>query len=185
MFGDPLLNEKAWPKKRLKDTCRLMTGNTPSRKVPEYYGHFVEWIKSDNISKNSAKLSKAAESLSESGANVGRLVDPGTILMTCIAGSLSTIGNMAITNRKVAFNQQINAVIPKQYDVLFLYHLLMQMKPVLHEVTSCSLKCILNKGNLESIEAILPDRCLQEEFARIAEQSDKSKFVVSNRNLSR
>ena len=43
--------------------------------------------------------------------------------MTCIAGSLNTIGNIALADRDVAFNQQINAFIPTQYEPLFLYYL--------------------------------------------------------------
>lgn len=49
MFGDPVSNPLGWEKKSLKETCTVVTGNTPSRSVPEYYGDSVEWIKTDNI----------------------------------------------------------------------------------------------------------------------------------------
>lgn len=174
-----------WGKKPLSKSCQLLTGNTPSRKVPEYYGKYIEWIKSDNISTSSVFLSTAAERLSESGAAVGRVVEPGSILMTCIAGSLNTIGNVAIVDRQVAFNQQINALIPKEYETMVLYYLLQLIRPQLHEAANSALKCILNKGTLGSIQAIVPDTALQKRFASIAEQSDKSKFAGVNRNLSR
>ena len=178
MFGDPVSNAKAWQMRPLKETCALMTGNTPSRAVKEYYGSYIEWIKSDNIANSSLYLTAAAESLSEKGAEVGRVVHPGTILMTCIAGSLNTIGNVAIVDRDVAFNQQINAIIPHQYDTLFLCYLLKLLKPKLHEAASSALKCILNKGNLEAFTAIVPDMALQKEFSSFVVQSDKSKLVV-------
>ena len=38
MFGDPRSNPYGYDKKMLKDTCRVVTGNTPSRSVEEYYG---------------------------------------------------------------------------------------------------------------------------------------------------
>lgn len=185
MFGDPVENPMRWGKKPLSKSCQLLTGNTPSRKVPEYYGKYIEWIKSDNISTSSVFLSTAAERLSESGAAVGRVVEPGSILMTCIAGSLNTIGNVAIVDRQVAFNQQINALIPKEYETMVLYYLLQLIRPQLHEAANSALKCILNKGTLGSIQAIVPDTALQKRFASIAEQSDKSKFAGVNRNLSR
>ena len=115
MFGDPIENSMRWVMMPLNESCQLLTGNTPSRKKPEYYGSFMEWIKSDNISSSLIFLSEAAERLSESGAAVGRVVGPGTILMTCIAGSLNTIGNVAVVDRSVAFNQQINALVPQKY----------------------------------------------------------------------
>lgn len=98
--------------------------------------------------------------------------------MTCIAGSLNTIGSVSIADREVAFNQQINAFIPKQYETYFLYYLLAAIRPQLHEVTNNALKCILNKGTLESVNAIVPDRALQIRFSDIAQQLDKSKFSL-------
>lgn len=176
LFGDPLVNDKGWPMSAFSDSCRIVTGNTPSRKVPEYYGNHIEWIKSDNISPSWLYLNKAAEYLSEDGKLVGRVVPAGSILMTCIAGSLNTIGNVAIADRDVAFNQQINAFIPQEYETFFLYYLLLAIRPQLHEVTNKALKCILNKGTLESVRAIVPDRALQIQFSGIAHQLDKSKY---------
>ncbi|MCI8551296.1 MAG: hypothetical protein HFI68_12055 [Lachnospiraceae bacterium] len=113
MFGDPITNPMGWDKKPLADKCDIITGNTPSRKVSEYYGDYVEWIKSDNINTPNANLTTAEEYLSEEGLKIGRSVDAGSILMTCIAGGIGCIGNVAIANRKVSFNQQINGINPK------------------------------------------------------------------------
>ena len=160
------------------ETCTLLTGNTPPRAVKEYYGSYIEWIKSDNITTSSLYLTKAAEYLSKEGEKVGRVVHTGAILMTCIAGSLNTVGNVAIVDRDVAFNQQINAFIPQQYETMFLYVLLQLLKPRLHEAASSALKCILNKGNLESYAAIVPDMELQRQFSAFVAEVDKSKFRI-------
>ena len=179
MFGDPIDNPMGWPRMPFSETCSLVTGNTPPRANKAYYGDYLEWIKSDNISTSSMHLTHAAECLSKEGAEVGRIVHAGAILMTCIAGSLNTIGNIALADRDVAFNQQINAFIPTQYEPLFLYYLLMLIRPQLHEAASSALKCILNKGNLERMIAILPDRAAQRRFSSIAAHADKSKFCCS------
>ena len=178
MFGDPIDKPMGWPRMPFSETCSLVTGNTPPRANKAYYGDYLEWIKSDNISTSSMHLTHAAECLSKEGAEVGRIVHAGAILMTCIAGSLNTIGNIALADRDVAFNQQINAFIPTQYEPLFLYYLLMLIRPQLHEAASSALKCILNKGNLERMIAILPDRAAQWRFSSIAAHADKSKFVA-------
>ena len=178
MFGEPSINSMGWAMKPFVETCILLTGNTPPRAVKGYYGSYIEWIKSDNITTSSLYLTKAAECLSEEGAKVGRVVHPGAILMTCIAGSLNTVGNVAIVDRDVAFNQQINALIPQQYETMFLYVLLQLLKPRLHEAASSALKCILNKGNLELFKAIVPSVELQKQFAAFVSEVDKSKLVV-------
>ena len=49
--------------------------------------------------------------------------------MTCIAGSIDCIGNVAVTDRRVAFNQQINAIVPEQDEVLYLYWLMQLSSP--------------------------------------------------------
>ena len=180
MFGDPRSNPFGFEKRMLKDTCKVITGNTPSRAIPEYYGDFVEWIKTDNIVSGLLNPTKAAESLSEKGLEAGRTVDSGAILMACIAGSIASIGRVCVTDRKVAFNQQINAVVPKQYDIFFLYSLIQISKEYLVEDINMALKGILSKSKLEEKEFIVPPMELQEQFADFVKQVDKSKVIENN-----
>lgn len=178
MFGDPVENPKGWDKRPLSDECEIITGNTPSRKRPNYYGDFIEWIKSDNINTPNALLTPAAESLSEEGLKVGRSVEKDCILMTCIAGSIGCIGNVSVTDRKVAFNQQINAIIPNKNNVWFLYVLFDLSKSYIQSTVTMALKGILSKGQLSKIEFIFPPIELQNEFAEFVKLTDKSKFIV-------
>ena len=178
MFGDPKDNLKGYAKKQLKETCRIITGNTPSRAVDEYYGDDIEWIKTDNIVEGILYPTTAAESLSEKGMAVGRTVEKDSILMACIAGSLSSIGRVCVTDRKVAFNQQINAIEPIQYNMLFLYVMLQLSKAYLIEEINMALKGILSKSKLEEKMFILPPMDLQQQFAAFVEQIDKSKIEI-------
>lgn len=178
MFGDPKNNPNGYLKKRLKDTCRVITGNTPSRAVSEYYGNSIEWIKTDNIVEGMLHPTVATESLSEKGLDVGRTVESDSILMTCIAGSLSSIGRVCVTDRKVAFNQQINAIEPNDYNALFLYVMLQLSKEYLIEEINMALKGILSKSKLEGKVFIVPPMDLQQRFAAFVEQVDKSKLAI-------
>ena len=178
MFGDPRSNPYGFSKKMLKDTCKVITGNTPSRGVEEYYGDYVEWIKTDNIVSGLLNPTKASEKLSEEGMKVGRTVGKDSILMACIAGSIASIGRVCITDRTVAFNQQINAVVPEDYNILFLYVLLQSSKEYLVEEINMALKGILSKSKLEGKEFIVPPMELQNEFADFVHQVDKSKVAV-------
>ena len=178
MFGDPRSNPYGFSKKMLKDTCKVITGNTPSRSVEEYYGDYVEWIKTDNIVSGLLNPTNASEMLSEEGMKVGRAVGKDAILMACIAGSIASIGRVCVTDRTVAFNQQINAVVPEDYNILFLYVLFQLSKEYLVEEINMALKGILSKSKLEEKEFMVPSMELQKEFATFVEQVNKSKVAV-------
>ena len=177
LFGDPRSNPYGFGKKLLRDTCKVVTGNTPSRSVEAYYGDYVEWIKTDNIVSGLLNPTKATESLSEEGMKVGRTVEKGSILMACIAGSIASIGRVCVTDRRVAFNQQISAIVPEEYNILFLYVLLQLSKEYLVEEINMALKGILSKSKLEEKEFIVPPMELQEQFADFVHQVDKSKLL--------
>lgn len=177
-FGDPKSNSFGFDKMMLKDTCKVVTGNTPSRSVAEYYGDYIEWIKTDNIVPGLFNPTKATESLSKKGMEIGRIVDRNSILMACIAGSIASIGRVCITDRMVAFNQQINAIIPKRYNILFLYVLLQVSKDYLVEEINMALKGILSKSKLEKKEFIVPPMEMQNQFADFVAQVEKSKDTV-------
>lgn len=178
MFGDPKDNPMGYSKKQIKDTCRIITGNTPSRIVSDYYGNDIEWVKTDNIVEGLLYPTVAAESLSQKGMAVGRTVEKDSILMACIAGSLSSIGRVCITDRKVAFNQQINAIEPKEYNTMFLYVMLQLSKGYLIEEINMALKGILSKSKLEGKVFIVPPMDLQQQFASFVSQVNKSKLSI-------
>ena len=178
MFGDPIENPHNWEMKELGQECGIITGNTPSREIQNYYGDYIEWIKSDNINTPSAILTRAKEYLSEEGLKVGRCVDEGAILMTCIAGSKKCIGNVAIADRKVSFNQQINAIIPNNNSTWFLYVLFILAKETIQAPISMSLKGIISKGKLSKMRFIFPPYELQMEYERFVKEVLKYKDQV-------
>ena len=178
MFGDPVTNPFNWPTVELGQRCEIITGNTPSRAEPENYGTFIEWIKSDNINTPSTFLTPAQEYLSEVGFQKCRFVESGSLLMTCIAGSLNCIGNVAVTNRRVAFNQQINAITPTCDNVLYLYWLMILSKPAIHKTINMALKGILSKSQLSSIKFPFPSIECQNQFADFVAEVDKSKLFA-------
>ena len=178
MFGDFKTNPYSFEKKKLKETCVIITGNTPSRAVAEYYGDYLEWIKTDNIVTGQLYPTQANEYLSVKGMNVGRFVEKDSILMSCIAGSLSSIGRVCITDRTVAFNQQINSLSPNEYNVLFLYVLLLLSKDYLIEGINMALKGILSKSGLGDKEFIVPPRGLQNQFADFVAKVEQQKANV-------
>ena len=157
MFGDPINNLNGYNKEALINISDIITGNTPSRKNVDNYGDAIEWIKSDNINTPYHYITVAEEFLSEKGMTIGRVVDAGSILMTCIAGSLSCIGNVALVDRKVSFNQQINGIVPKDIILAkFLYVQLLLSKQYIQNSSTNSMKGMVSKGVLSNLEFIVP-----------------------------
>ena len=163
-----------WERAKISDLGEVETGNTPSRDEPRYYGDYIEWIKSDNIVNGEMIVTRSLEMLSEEGLKEGRFVESGSLLVTCIAGSPTSIGNVALTNRKVAFNQQINAITPhKGTDPVFLYGLMLVSKPFVQRSTTLGMKRIITKSKFENLLLVKPPLALQEKFARVVQQFER------------
>ncbi len=176
MFGDPVTNPMGWDTCSIGEVGEVITGNTPSRKRPDYFGEGIEWIKSDNISDPSFVLTEAVERLSIAGKAVARTVPGGSILVTCIAGSPSSIGNVAIADREVAFNQQINAFVPGQRMALwFAFGVFWVGKRLVQRASTNSMKGMVSKSVFSAIPIPIPPTSLQNRFAAIAESVEQQK----------
>lgn len=182
MFGDPLSNSKKLLQKKIGDLGEIITGNTPSRLKSEYYGDHIEWIKSDNINTPQFNLTKAKEYLSMKGLQVGRLAPRGSVLVTCIAGSPECIGNIAMADRNVAFNQQINAFVPgKEISQKVFFAQIHFFKRLIQQVSTNSMKGMVSKGKFSEIEVLVPPKDLQKQFDEIF---DKISMLRSQNQLS-
>lgn len=171
MFGDPATDPKCVGRAPLESFGQIMTGNTPSRAVADYFGNEIEWIKSDNINTPDHFLTPAIEGLSEQGKNIARIAPAGSILVTCIAGSPNCIGNVAITDRDVAFNQQINAIIPnRDTDLYFLYVQFILGKALVQRASTDSMKGMVSKSKFSDIKFIKPSHARQKEFGAIVKR---------------
>lgn len=173
MFGDPLCNPRRWPTSRLDTVADIVTGNTPPRADEGNYGRHIEWIKSDNIDPALPFLTVAAEGLSVSGAQVARVAPPGATLVTCIAGSQNSIGNAAMADRPVAFNQQINAVVPVSVRPEFLRGWLRTAKRLVQAASTNSMKGMVTKSKLQALSIIVPPVARQYAFGVAVSRIDK------------
>lgn len=164
MFGDPMANNWKLPRRKIGEIGTVITGNTPPRENSGNYGNDIEWIKSDNINTPSYYITKAAEGLSETGRLIARIAPAESILVTCIAGSPDCIGNSAMTDREVAFNQQINAFIPKVGNAHFYYAQFIVGKRLIQEASTNGMKGMVSKGRFEQISLIVPPEDQQQDF---------------------
>lgn len=177
MFGSIKNNPYGFDIEPLSKFGKIITGNTPPRKEPENYDdNFIEWIKTDNISPNELYISQAKEYLSKVGMSKGRVLEKNGLLITCIAGSIKSIANVAMTDRKITFNQQINAIQPnKDINPLYLYWLIKLNKNYILTFATSSMKKMITKGVFQEIPFIKPPLNLQNKFSEIALKVDTIK----------
>jgi len=142
-----------WISKELKDIGTLVTGNTPPKKRKEYYSNgTIAFIKPGDIQNSEIKT--FSEKISEKARQVARIVNEGSVLVTCI-GELGRVGY--VTN-ELAFNQQINAVMPaNEVDGKFLFYRMLLEKKQLEKLASATTVAIVNKSKFGKVRITYPD----------------------------
>jgi len=164
MFGDPMTNDRSLPLTAIGDIAQVVTGNSPSRADAANFGDDIEWIKSDNL--GGATVGTAEEGLSKQGRRKARTAPSGSILVTCIAGSRGSIGKASIVDREVAFNQQINAILPStRVDAAFLLGQLKTAPELVRSKSTGGMKGLVSKSAFQSIEVLAPPIEAQREFS--------------------
>lgn len=97
---------ESWRWVTLASVGKTHTGTTPSTSKKEYFGSDIPFVKPGDI--DHCLLTYREDGLSTAAHEVARLVPEKSLLMVCIGGS---IGKVAVCDREISFNQQINAII--------------------------------------------------------------------------
>lgn len=118
---------EGWSVRTIGDVGDVVTGKTPSKAVPEFFGGEVPFVKIPDL-HSSFFVHNTGETLSEGGAasQSNKTVPEGALCVSCIG----TIGLVAITVAPCQTNQQINTLIPPNQEwTEFLYFSLVRAKP--------------------------------------------------------
>ena len=137
-------------KVRLKELGTISTGNTPSKKVDEYWSNRdIKFIKPDVIKDELCVISSVNEYISASAKNVSRIVPANSILVTCIG----EIGRVGITEEEVSFNQQINAIVPNEAIIpKYLAYAIYANRKQLKAIANAPVVPIINKTQFSNFE---------------------------------
>ena len=158
----------------IKKVGKVVTGNTPSKKENKYYDqNYIEFVKPSNfISGKITNIKKGEEYLSYEGMKKGRVANKGDVLVTCIGN----IGNVGIVEKKVCFNQQINAIKCNENYInnKYLANVIRYISPLLTHMANKAVVPILNKTQLENIKIPIFSMETQEEIANILEIIQKN-----------
>ena len=90
----------------LTNVARIVTGSTPPTARRELYGGDLPFVKPTQL--QNCAVTVGGDTLSGVGMQVADIAPANSILVTCIGN----LGRAGLTTTAVAFNQQINAIIP-------------------------------------------------------------------------
>lgn len=112
-----------WEEKPLSFFGDVICGKTPSKKVDEYYGGTIPFIKTPDM-HGKVFVSETTDTLTEEGKNsqVKKTIPSKSICVSCIA----TVGLVVMNENESHTNQQINSIVP--YEEKFRYYIFSFMK---------------------------------------------------------
>jgi len=115
--------KKGWQIKKIGDVCRLMTGGTPSRKKPDYFGGDIRWLVSGDI--HQAEIFDCEGRITQEGMkNCNAKLLPVNSVMIALNGQGKTRGTVALLRTPATCNQSLVSISPNDPDELmpeFLY----------------------------------------------------------------
>ena len=145
----------SWVWTTLGEIAEIITGNTPSKDIKEYYSGNIPFFKPTDLEQGiHTKYSK--DRLTPLGFEQSRKLPANSVLVTCIG---ATIGKTGLTTVEGTCNQQINAIIPT-FAILakFLFYICISdyMQHKIKANASATTLPILNKGNFSKIAITVP-----------------------------
>ena len=166
-----------WVWVRLGAIAEIVTGGTPSKKHPEYYGGNFPFYKPSDLDQGRLTYD-ASEYLSEEGKKVSRIIPKNSTAVCCI-GSIGKCGYLMCEGTT---NQQINSAIPKINSLCLYYYLCTEnFVQNLLSMASATTIAIVNKSKMESCAFPLPPLSeqqriverIEELFAKIDEAKER------------
>lgn len=165
----------------------IITGGTPSKKNPEYYGDLFPLFKPADLDAG-RHVFNASEYLSEQGKNVARIIPKYSTAVCCI-GSIGKSGYLEVEG---STNQQINSAIPKFNSLYFFYFINTDnFVNQLWSKSSATTISIVNKTKMESCYfplAPFAEQCrivdrIEGLFVKLDEAKEKAQAVVDGFEL--
>ena len=171
-------------KVKLCDLGKIITGNTPSKKILEFYdSNDIPFIKPDDFKTiDEISSSKGNKNyISENARNNARIVPQNSVLVTCIG----IIGKVMISESELSFNQQINAIVPNELILSkYLAYLLLYNKSKLDFISNAPVVPIINKTQFSEFEVTFHENIdVQEKIIQNLENLDNQ--ILKRRHQSK
>ncbi|WP_134163048.1 restriction endonuclease subunit S [Campylobacter coli] len=155
---------QGWEWKSLGEIGEIITGTTPSKNNPNFYGNEYPLFKPSDLNGDII-IKYASDNLSKLGFDNARNLPKDTILVVCIGASIGKVGLSGVNG---SCNQQINAIIPNSAftsKYLFFVCLSNYFQTILKKNASQTTLPIINKTEFSKLQIPLPPIKEQEQIA--------------------
>ncbi len=146
---------ESWEWTTLGEIGDIVTGNTPSKDISDYYGGEIPFFKPADLDQG-INTSTSKDHLTELGFEQSRQLPAKSVLVTCIG---ATIGKTGLISADGSCNQQINAIVPTIAILsTFLYYVCVSdyFQQEIKDNASATTLPILNKNNFAALLIPLP-----------------------------
>ena len=178
MFGDPMTNDKQWPKfSCLNEVTQIVLGSTPKSNNPSYWDGDIRWITPAEMTDSSYFIYDTERHITEEGRKAANLtmLPEGAVLFSTRA----PIGKVGIVGKEMCCNQGFkNFICSEKINNIFLYYTLKFKKEYLCSLGTGTTFKELSKRTVESLRIAAPPIELQKQFEVIYHQADKSEFEL-------
>ena len=179
MFGDPVINDRAWNLEKLKNLGALKRGKSSHRprNAPELLNGPYPLIQTGDIANAGLYLNDYTTTYSELGLKQSKLWSKGTLCITIAANIAKTTiitFDACFPDSVVAFLNKEN-IVNKMYIQIWMSFL----QKIIEDSAPESAQKNINLKILGELDVILPPIELQNHFAEMVENIEKQKELLS------
>ena len=186
MFGDPLINEKGWKIRKLKNISnKIGSGATPKGGKEVYIHNGISLIRSMNVYNNRFEYKELAHITDEQAKKLSNVkVEKNDILLNITGASVARCYIVPIDILPARVNQHVCIIRCKEIiHPIFLHGVITNKEYQNHLLklagTGATREAI-NKQQIESLDVIFPPIELQNQFADFVKEVDKSRFIIKS-----
>lgn len=165
-----------WQYTKITDLCRIVNGKTPLRSNSTYWnGGNVNWFTIDDMRRQGRFIYNTSQhitdiALKESGL---KIIPKESVLVCCTA----SVGEVVYTLTELTTNQQFNALVPNNrelLDSLFLYYVVDYISPELFKQMGTTTFGFVSTSKLGDIKIPVPKIETQEKIRDILLSIDEA-----------
>lgn len=173
-----------WSKRAIGEFADCVTGGTPSRLVPQFWGGSIRWMNSGEL--NLRRVSEVAGRITDAGLRSSNTrVLPENCVLIGLAGQGRTRGTVALNLVALCTNQSIAAILPgSEFSPLYLYYHLDTRYAELRGLSDGGGgRGGLNLGIIRSLEVPFPSYDEQSAISAVLADIDEEISALSGRLL--
>ena len=183
LFGDPVENQKNWPKAKMGDILRIRRGGSP-RPIEQFLGGTINWIKiGDATGGDDVYLYRCAEKITEAGLKKTVFLRSGTLIFANCGVSLGFARILKIDGCIHDGWLSLEDIPETKLDKFFLLKALNAITLRFRAMAPEGTQPNLNTQLMKNFEVILPPIDLQRTFSRQFERLSDLK-MRQQRSLS-